>query len=305
MAKYTSKSIEAFKLSEENFEDVVEWCGATEYDAEAFTLVLGDTIASIGDYVVQDPDGFFYILSPDEMAHYWETQGSLATPDTVSPTTESIIKVTSNVQSIADATSDVTISGGYFKASVATVDQPHVQIVGLLARAAMAKNCIDAYGIQTHLTLGAEGESIGNMTAMSAKTILGKNNAGGIVTAGLFTVEGAFTPNAGYGVWIDTVDATLTAGLEINANGGTLAAGIKLDKMGTGAITKDLVLQNGETIDNNTNGLVNVTGDIGVNGVKVVGAQVAALGLDAKSDTAKITDIIAALRAHGLLGPDA
>lgn len=33
--------------------------------------------------------------------------------------------------------------------------------------------------------------------------------------------------------------------------------------------------------------------------------EVAAIGLDAKTDTQKITDIIAALRAHGLIGPNA
>ena len=42
-----------------------------------------------------------------------------------------------------------------------------------------------------------------------------------------------------------------------------------------------------------------------VGAVKVVGAQVAAIGLNAKSDAAKITDIITALRAHGLIGPNA
>lgn len=74
---------------------------------------------------------------------------------------------------------------------------------------------------------------------------------------------------------------------------------------GDSTFTEAITLENGETIDNATNGLVNVTGNIGVNGVKVVGDQVAAIGLDAKADAAKITDIIAALRAHGLLGPNA
>lgn len=48
-----------------------------------------------------------------------------------------------------------------------------------------------------------------------------------------------------------------------------------------------------------------VTTSYSVGANKVVGAQVAALGLNVKSDANKITDIIAALRAHGLLGPDA
>lgn len=37
----------------------------------------------------------------------------------------------------------------------------------------------------------------------------------------------------------------------------------------------------------------------------VVGTQVPAIGLDAKTDSEKITAIIAALRAHGLMGPNA
>jgi len=42
-----------------------------------------------------------------------------------------------------------------------------------------------------------------------------------------------------------------------------------------------------------------------VAGTKVVGAQVAAIGLDSQTDSQKITAIIAALRAHGLMGPNA
>jgi len=37
----------------------------------------------------------------------------------------------------------------------------------------------------------------------------------------------------------------------------------------------------------------------------VVGPQVPAIGLDAKTDSEKINAIIAALRAHGLMGPNA
>jgi hypothetical protein len=42
-----------------------------------------------------------------------------------------------------------------------------------------------------------------------------------------------------------------------------------------------------------------------VNATQVVGAQVASIGFNAKSDSAKIADLIAILRAHGLAGPDA
>jgi hypothetical protein len=53
------------------------------------------------------------------------------------------------------------------------------------------------------------------------------------------------------------------------------------------------------------NAAVNALVSYAVAGTKVVGAQVASIGLDAKSDANKITDIIAALRAHGLLGANA
>ena len=53
------------------------------------------------------------------------------------------------------------------------------------------------------------------------------------------------------------------------------------------------------------NAAVNALVSYAVAGTKVIGAQVASIGLNAKSDTDKITDIIAALRAHGLLGPNA
>lgn len=302
---YRTKPVEAWQVSAADFAAIVVWCTPDSSDVATNTLVIGDTQAGLGDYVVKDIYGEFSILEADEVELLYETEGTLATPDVVDLGSASYIPVTSNVESQVNPDAAVTLSGGYFKASVTTNNQANLQIVGLLARASMAKNCIDAYGLQSHLTLGAAGESTGNMTAISGKTILGKSNAGGIVTAGLFTVEGAFAPNTGYGVWVDVVDASLTAGVEVHANGGTLAAGVKFDKTGAGAFTKEIVMQNGETIDNAVNGLVNVTGNIGVNAVKVVGAQVAAIGLDAKADGAKITDLIAALRAHGLIGPNA
>jgi hypothetical protein len=39
--------------------------------------------------------------------------------------------------------------------------------------------------------------------------------------------------------------------------------------------------------------------------IQILGAQVATLGLNAKTDANKITDIIAALRSHGIIGPNA
>jgi hypothetical protein len=135
----------------------------------------------------------------------------------------------------------------------------------------MGKNVTDAYGIQSHTTLVDGAESTGNMTAVSGKTILYDDNASGIVTAGLFTLEGQVSathgavprvPNSAYGVWVDIVDVTTPAGIEIHANRSTVASGIKFDKTGIGAFTKEITMQNGETIDNATNGTVAVSGNV-------------------------------------------
>jgi hypothetical protein len=185
--------------------------------------------------------------------------GSSAAAKTIPLASASFLGRQSNVISIADPSGDVTLAGGYFKAANSTVDQPHLQLVGLLARASMGKNCIDAYGLQSHLTLVSGAESSGNMTAISGKVILGGNNAGGIPSAGLFTVEGDFAPNNAYGVWVDIVDATVAAMLELHCNGGVAGNAIKIDKSGDGAITKDIKLQNGETIDNADDGVITLS----------------------------------------------
>lgn len=304
---FETKKIEGYLISAANLAEAATWCGGVA-DAVAGTVTLdaeeGLFQAGIGQYITKDLKGRFFVWKPADFLALYGSEGSLSAPKPVVLDSDSVIAASANVVSSADAADDVTLGGGYFKAAVDTVDQPHVQIVGLLACASMLVGATDAYGLQSQLTLGAGAESPGNMTAVSGKTILGDDNAGGIVSAGLFTVEGNHTPNLGYGVWVDVVDASLSAGVEVNANGGTLAAGVKIDKMGTGAVTKDIVLQNGESIDNAIDGLINHTGDIGVSGVKVVGAQVPAIGLDAETDANKITAIIAALRAHGLLGPN-
>jgi hypothetical protein len=75
------------------------------------------------------------------------------------------------------------------------------------------------------------------------------------------------------------------------------------------------------TSTSKTTGAFTVAGGVGISGpaflastnvdelkvstVKVIGEQVAAIGLDAETDANKITAIIAALRAHGLMGPNA
>jgi hypothetical protein len=194
--------------------------------------------------------------------------GTLSAAKTIPLAAASFVPIVANVVSTANPSGSVTLSGGYFKAANTTADQANLQIVGLLSRASMGKNCIDAYGLQSHTTLVDGAESTGNMTAVSGKTILYDDNASGIVTAGLFTLEGQASdthgavprvPNTAYGVWVDVVDTNIAAGVEIHANNSTLASGIKIDKSGTGAVTKDITLQNGETIDNASDGVVTLS----------------------------------------------
>lgn len=205
--------------------------------------------------------------------------GTLAAPSAVTLTTDNYVPWVVNLESQANPASAVTMSGIYSRvANKATVDQANLQLVGILSRVAMKDNLTDAYGIQSHLAISAGASSSGNMTAVSGKTTISDSIAAGIPTAGLFTIDGgAFHPTNAYGVWIDVVDVTVTSGLEINCNGGTCESGIKIDKMGAGAVTKDITLQNGETIDNATDGTVKVTGDLSVTGNATISGLTASL----------------------------
>jgi len=173
--------------------------------------------------------------------------------------------------SLANPASAYTLMGGYFKVANDTLDQANLQLVGLGSRVSMGKNATDAYGLQSHLTLANGANSNGNLTAVSGKTMLHGDNTSGIVTAGLFTLEGyentltsetyeTRSPNTAYGVWADIVHTNIAAGYVLNANDSTIASGLSFTKSGTGAITKELTFQNGETIDNASDGIISLTG---------------------------------------------
>lgn len=198
--------------------------------------------------------------------------GTLATPKTIT-LTDNYIPVVSNVLSVANPASGYTLAGGYFKAAATTLDQTNTQLVGVLARATMGQNVTDVYGVQSYVSLSDDAQSTGNMTAVSGKAMLYDDNTAGIVSGGLFTLEGYVStghaalpraPNTAYGVWIDAVDTSCAAGLEIQANGAASAsamtAAIDIDKAGSGTITYDLDLQNGETVTNSTDGTVAISG---------------------------------------------
>lgn len=194
--------------------------------------------------------------------------GTLSTAKTVT-LADNYVPVQVNIKSVANPASGYTLGGGYFKVANTTADQANTQLVGVLARASMGKNATDVYAVQSHTTLVDGAESTGNMTAVSGKTILYDNNASGIVTAGLFTLEGQAStthgavprlPNTAYGVWADIVDTNIAAGFILNANNSAVSSGLTLSKMGTGTITNDITLQNGETIKNSTDGTIDLTG---------------------------------------------
>jgi hypothetical protein len=173
-----------------------------------------------------------------------------------------------NLVSNTNPISESILSGAYVKVAT-TTNQANMNLTGVATRAIMGGNVAQAYGTQSHLTIAA-GQSAGNMTAISGKTILGENTTGGIVSAGLFTVEGnnaATTTSTGYGVWADiTKGAQVTSIFEGNVNdpnssaavglklSGAITTGIDLDSI-TGVST-DIKLQNGEIISNATDGTI-------------------------------------------------
>lgn len=164
--------------------------------------------------------------------------GTVGAPKSVALTTAGFYQpLQVNLLSSANPTSETILSGAYVKVATAT-DQANMNLVGITARATMGGNVVQAYGVQSHLTISA-GQSAGNMTAISGKTILGENTTGGIVSAGLFTVEGntaATTTSTGYGVWADiTNGAQVTSIFEGNVNDANSLAAKGL--MLTGAIT--------------------------------------------------------------------
>jgi hypothetical protein len=190
--------------------------------------------------------------------------GSLSSAEAIT-LTDNYIPMQVNVEAQTNPGSAYTLGGIYGKASSKSgTDMANVQIVGVLARAGMNSNVTDAYGTQSHLSIASGARSTGNMTAVSGKTILADSVNTGIVTAGLFTLEGptgaAVSPTTAYGIWADIVDTNIHSGVMVHANGSTVGSGLTMAKTGTGAFTKDVTLQNGETIDNATDTLIKVSG---------------------------------------------
>lgn len=116
-----------------------------------------------------------------------------------------------------------------------TADGANTRLQGILIGPTVAFDCYDAYGLQSNMSIAAGVNATGNLTAVSGKvTVAADSITGGIISAGLFTLDGAFDPTATtYGIWIDNVGITSDAGIEMNNNGGTIVSALKFDGCAT------------------------------------------------------------------------
>jgi hypothetical protein len=163
--------------------------------------------------------------------------GKYGTPKTFTPATaDEVIPFQINIASGVDADADTTsLMGGYFGVAN-TGDMTDRQLQGIMSSVSLAKTAFAAYGVQGHIAVatganavGAAGASVGNIAGISGKVDLDGIITEGVVSAGLFTVEGAGTANTGTastnGVWIDAVNTGTVNGLLIS---GTMTNGINM-----------------------------------------------------------------------------
>ena len=130
-------------------------------------------------------------------------------------------------------------------------------------------------------TLTLHGEVVGIHAGVEVPSTV-TDITGGTIAAGFFhaNLQKALTTDT-YGIYVQQADycdygaavmvedSNATAAIYIQARGTSVVPiGLKIGTKDTGTITKDVELQNGETIDNNTDGIVNIIGD----GLQVQGA---------------------------------
>jgi hypothetical protein len=162
--------------------------------------------------------------------------GTYATP-IVDTNASDAFAFTINMSTAVNKTSAGDSCMGAYVRIANTADGANTRLQGVLASTGVAFDCNDAYGLQSNMSIAANVNAAGNLTAISGKvTIAAASVTGGIISAGLFTLDGAFNPTATtYGIWIDNVGITSDAGLEMNNNGGTIVTALKFD--GADAIT--------------------------------------------------------------------
>ena len=89
-----------------------------------------------------------------------------------------------------------TLGAGYFSTLTGAALAAGGQLATLIVRATVSHNLLDAYGLQTHMTIGddmATTNSNAHLTPFSSKLVLtgGKTASRGWANAGLFIVDGA------------------------------------------------------------------------------------------------------------------
>ena len=168
--------------------------------------------------------------------------GTYSTPAVFTPAlADDVVPFQIKVSSATDATSNATsLMGGYFGV-VNTGAMVHRQLQGILSSVTMNNNTFAAYGVQGTIDVtagnatGSTGN--GNIAGLSGKVDVNGTTTAGVVSAGLFTIDGTGSANTGTastnGVWIEAGGATtpVTNGLLISGN-----------------ITNDVVLHTGAKI---------------------------------------------------------
>ena len=176
---------------------------------------------------------------------------------------------------------ETIMSGGYIKVANNTIDQPAMNSTALSLRNTIGTSLVSAYGLQSHMAFVSTAELDGNGTAaaVSGKITLTHANASGVIAAGYFTLDGAFSPTAPtYGLWVDCLATSINSGVVIAGAGGvtsglriavtTCATGINL----TSATTTGILVAGASTTG------ISVTG-ISTTGISVVAATQAGLSV--------------------------
>ena len=187
----------------------------------------------------------------------------------VSTSATDVISIKSSLSSGTDGTSNGdSLLAGYFKVAN-TADMTKRQLQGVLSSITMDNNVFAAYGVQGHVAVASGKKATGstgngNIAGLSGKVSLAGTTTAGVVSAGLFTIDGAGTAPLSNGVWVDAGGATspITSGILLSGNmtnNITLSSGAVI-QTGTTAITDNVTscatLTKGSLYINTTDGFL-------------------------------------------------
>jgi hypothetical protein len=198
--------------------------------------------------------------------------GTYATP-VVDANASDAFALTINMSTGVNKTSAGDSCMGAYVRMSNTANGVNTRLQGVLASTAVAFDCFDAYGLQSNMTISAGAVATGNLTAVSGKVTVSDAVATGVISAGLFTLDGAFNPTAStYGVWIDITNGiTADAGLIINNNASTVvtaisvAGGATTGLLFTGTYTNVIDLTSATLTEGSDNALFSI-GSYGTSG---------------------------------------